>query len=71
MLPPAIDLSLSGHVHLWEQVSYVSGFPSQIIAGLSGTQEDTVPLPAAPPKDATPVPGGVVRSMSSWVTTRL
>jgi hypothetical protein len=67
LLPAAVQTVLSGHVHLWEQVSFSSGHPSQFIAGFSGTAEDTVPLPERLPPGATPAPGAVVDSFSSWV----
>jgi hypothetical protein len=58
---------LSGHVHVWEQVSFSSDHPTQFISGFSGTAEDIVPLPATLPDNALPAPGAVVGSMSSWV----
>jgi hypothetical protein len=67
LLPAAIQTMLSGHVHLWEQVSFSSGHPSQFIAGFSGTAEDIVPLPERLPPGVTPAPGAVVDSFSSWV----
>ena len=67
LFPSSIQTLLSGHVHLWEQVSFASGHPSQFIAGFAGTAEDTVPLPERLPPDATPAPGAVVDSFSSWV----
>lgn len=67
LLPASIQTMLSGHVHLWEQVSFSSEHPSQFISGFSGTAEDTVPLPERLPPDATPAPGAVVDSFSSWV----
>ncbi|MFS2136887.1 metallophosphoesterase [Duganella sp. Dugasp56] len=67
LLPAAIQTMLSGHVHLWEQVSFSSGHPSQLISGFSGTAEDIVPLPERLPAGATPAPGAVVDSFSSWV----
>jgi len=66
-VPPNVDVLLAGHIHLWEMVSFSSPHPVQFIAGFSGTQEDIVPLPAAPPPGATPAPGAVVRAMSSWI----
>ena len=66
-VPPNVDVLLSGHIHLWEMVSFSSAHPAQFIAGFSGTQEDTVPLPPAPPAGATPAPGAVVQAMSSWI----
>ncbi len=67
LIPANIDLLLSGHIHLWEAVSFSSPHPAQIIAGFSGTMEDTVPLPAAAPPGASPAPGAVVQSLSSWI----
>lgn len=66
-VPAGVDLLLSGHVHVWEALSFSSAHPAQIVAGFSGTQEDIVPLPAAPVPGATPAPGAVVAAMSSWV----
>jgi Calcineurin-like phosphoesterase len=65
--PPKTDFLLSGHIHLWETVSFSSPHPAQFIAGFGGTQEDIVPLPAAAPPGATPAPGAVVQAMSSWI----
>jgi len=67
LLPPRIQLMLSGHVHLWEQLSFSSAHPSQLVAGFSGTQEDSAPLPASLPPGATPAPGAIVEHFSSWV----
>ncbi len=67
MAPANVQLLLSGHVHVWEQVSFSSGHPSQFITGFSGTQEDTVQLPAKLPPGASPAPGAVVAAFSSWV----
>jgi len=67
ILPKGVDVILSGHVHLWEQVSFASGHPSQFIAGFSGTQEDVVPLPRTLPADASPAPGARVEAFSSWI----
>lgn len=53
----------SGHVHLWEQVSFASDHPAQFVSGFAGTAEDTVPLPASAP----PAPGAVVETMRSWL----
>ncbi len=67
ILPPHINALLSGHVHLWQEVSFSSPHPTQFIAGFSGTMEDTIPLPTELPKDATPAPGAVVEHVSSWI----
>jgi hypothetical protein len=66
-LPSSVSMLLSGHVHLWEQVSFASDHPSQFVAGFSGTAEDLNPLPAAPPPGRQPAPGAIVERMSSWI----
>ncbi len=68
MLPPRVNAMLSGHVHLWQEVSFSSPHPTQFVAGFSGTEEDTVPLPATLPEGATPAVGAVVDHFSSWVS---
>ena len=67
LLPPRMSAMLSGHVHVWEEVSFSSPHPTQFVAGFSGTSEDIVPLPAKLPADQTPAPGAVVDHFSSWV----
>jgi hypothetical protein len=67
VMPKGIQTVLSGHVHLWEQVSFSSGHPTQFISGFSGTAEDIVPLPATLPEGAAPAPGAIVEHISSWV----
>ena len=67
ILPRSIQMLLSGHVHLWEQVSFASAHPTQFVAGFSGSAGDTVPLPAMPPPGATPAPGAIVEHMSTWI----
>ena len=67
LTPRGVDLILSGHVHAWEALRFSSGQPAQIVAGFSGTEEDTVPLPVAPPVGLPPAPGAVVSAFSSWV----
>jgi hypothetical protein len=67
LLPDAIQTMLSGHVHLWQQMSFSSGHPSQFVAGFSGTAEDTVPLPLPLPAGVTPATGAVVRNVSAWI----
>ena len=45
--PPGLDLILSGHIHLFEMLSWNSDRPSQLVAGNSGTRLDpmiTTPL---------------------------
>lgn len=67
LLPSNVEVLLSGHVHLQEQVSFSSDFPSQFVAGFAGTAEDIVPLPASVPPDTHPAPGAEVEAMSSWI----
>lgn len=67
LLPPAIQAMVSGHVHVWEQLSFSSGHASQFVAGFSGSAEDIVPLPATLPPEAMPAPGAVVEHFSSWI----
>lgn len=67
LLPPGVQTLLSGHVHLWQQVSFASAHPNQFIAGFSGTAEALVPLPERLPDGATPAPGALVEHFSSWV----
>ncbi len=66
LLPRNVQAVLSGHAHLWEQVSFSSPHPSQFITGFSGTAEDTVPLPEAP-MEVQPAPGAIIDAFSSWV----
>ncbi len=67
ILPANIDAILSGHVHLWEQISFPRRFPSQFITGFSGTVEDVVPLPQQLPADYSPAPGVIPDAFASWV----
>ncbi|MGO4378971.1 metallophosphoesterase [Pseudoduganella sp. RAF19] len=66
LLPDSVQAMLSGHVHLWQQVSYSSPHPSQFITGFSGTDEDTTPLPDDVAQ-VQPAPGAVIAHFSSWV----
>jgi hypothetical protein len=67
LLPSNVDVLLSGHVHLQEQLSFAEDFPSQFVAGFAGTAEDIVPLPATVPPGTRPAPGADVEAMSSWI----
>ncbi len=67
LMPPRINALLSGHVHVWQEVSFSSPHPTQFVAGFSGTMEDVVPLPAELPPAATPADGAIVEHHSSWV----
>ncbi len=68
LFPDNVQLLLSGHVHTWEQVGFANDYPSQFVTGFSGTQEETVPLPAQLPADATPAHGARVNAYSSWAS---
>ena len=66
LFPDNVQLLLSGHVHTWEQVGFANGYPSQFVTGFSGTEEETVPLPAQLPAEASPAHGAKVNAYSSW-----
>ena len=65
LLPPRVQALLSGHAHLWQQVSFRTDHPTQLVAGFSGTQEDLVPLPDDV-SAVQPAPGAVIASFSAW-----
>jgi len=67
IMPPRVKVVLSGHVHMWQEVSFSSPHPTQFVSGFSGTMEDVVPLPTQLPPGASPAPGAVVEHNSSWV----
>ncbi len=67
ILPKAIDVVLSGHVHLWEQVTFPNRYPTQFITGFSGTKEDVVLIPTMLPPGISPVPGIAADQFSSWI----
>jgi hypothetical protein len=67
LFPKGVDLLLNGHIHVLEQLSFGGDYPSELVTGFSGTQEDIVPLPAHLPPSETPAPGAVVQTFSSWV----
>lgn len=67
-MPPRVNAMLSGHVHLWQEVSFSSPHPTQFVAGFSGTMEDVVPLPETLPPGASPAVGAIVEHFSSWIS---
>jgi len=67
LFPKGVDLLLNGHIHVLEQLNFGGDYPSELVTGFSGTQEDIVPLPAHLPPTETPAPGAVVQNFSSWV----
>ncbi|TFW17085.1 metallophosphoesterase [Duganella callida] len=66
LLPATIQVMLGGHIHMWQQLSFSSGHPSQFVAGFAGTQEDIIPLPAPLPAGTQPAPGAVIEHFSAW-----
>lgn len=69
IMPGGVDVLLAGHIHLWQQVDFGGRQPSQFVAGFSGTQEDTVPLPDRLPAMVEPAPGVSVRHFSAIVAS--
>jgi hypothetical protein len=67
LLPAQVQALLSGHVHLWQQLSFASPHPTQFVAGFSGTAEDMAPLPASLPPGVAPAPGAVADQFSTWI----
>ncbi len=67
LLPERVQTNLSGHLHIWEQLSFSSGHPTQLVAGFSGSEEDVTPLPAVLPPDTMPAPGVTVEHFSTWI----
>jgi predicted phosphodiesterase len=67
VLPANVQVLLSGHTHLWQQVSFSTPHASQFIVGFSGTDPDDVPIPARVPPGAMPAPGAIAERISSWV----
>ena len=66
LFPSTVHALLSGHIHLWQQVSFSTPQPTQFISGFSGTLEDTPPIPDTLPEGSAPAPGTVVDHFSSW-----
>lgn len=67
LFPSKVDALLSGHYHVWEQVSFSTPHPTQFVAGFSGTQEDIVPMPEKLSAVDTPAAGAVPNRFSSWI----
>lgn len=65
LLPPRVQALLSGHVHMWQQLSFRTDHPSQFVAGFSGTLEDVVPLPEEV-SAVQPAPGAEIAHFSAW-----
>ena len=66
LFPETVQVLLSGHIHIWEQLSYATPHPSQFVTGFSGTLEDVPTIPEHPAATDTPAPGAVLESFSVW-----
>jgi len=64
LFPDSFQALVSGHVHLFEVVSYLTDQSTQLISGNAGAWAD-VPLPHDLPRGATPLPGAVIGSIVS------
>ena len=64
LFPPNVQALLSGHVHLFEVVSFSTPQPPQFVSGNGGDWVDT-PLPLPLPAGATPRAGRRRRRASS------
>jgi hypothetical protein len=62
LFPPSVQALLSGHVHLFEVVTFATPQPPQFVTGNGGDWVDTL-LPVPLPPGATPAPGAVVESV--------
>ena len=65
LFPPSVKALLSGHVHLFEVVSFSTPQPAQFVSGNGGDWVDT-PLPQPLPAGVLPAPG---TAMSTLVAT--
>jgi hypothetical protein len=62
LFPPDVKALISGHVHLFEVVSFSSPHPAQFVSGIGGDWVDTeLPLPLSP--DETPAPAAVISNI--------
>jgi hypothetical protein len=59
LFPPNVQALLSGHVHLFEVVTFATPQPPQFVTGNGGDWIDT-PLPVPLPPGTTPARGAVV-----------
>ena len=64
LFPSNVEALISGHVHLFQMVSYSTPQPTQLISGNGGAWAD-VPMPRELPKGATPSPGALIGSIVS------
>ena len=62
LFPPDVKALISGHVHLFEVVSFSTPHPAQFVSGFGGDWVDTkLPLPLA--ANLTPAPSAVVSAL--------
>lgn len=59
LLPAAVDLTLSGHIHLFEAIGFSSPHPAALVMGNSGSLNEGQ-LPEHIPAGVEPFPGAVV-----------
>jgi len=64
LFPSNTQAQLSGHVHLFEMVSFATAQPTQLISGNGGAWADAR-LPIALARRAQPAPGAVVETIVS------
>jgi hypothetical protein len=64
LFPSSVQAVLSGHIHLFEAVSFATGQPPQFVIGGGGTERDAA-FPSPFPAGAAPAPGAVVREIAS------
>ena len=62
LFPPSVKALLSGHVHLFELVSYSTPQPVQLVSGNGGDWTDR-PLPEPLPAGVVPAPGTAISSI--------
>jgi hypothetical protein len=62
LFPPNVKALLSGHVHLFEVVSFATPQPAQFVVGNGGDWIDT-PLPLPLPAGVVPAPGTVIAGL--------
>src|SRR5205814_4921110 len=43
LIPPSVELMLSGHIHTFEAINYAQAVPPQIVAGNGGTNLEQTP----------------------------
>ena len=64
LFPPNVKAILSGHVHLFEVVSFATPQPAQFVSGNGGDWADT-PLPLPLPAGVVPAPGTVIADLTA------